>query len=111
MSDYVGWLNKVPGKPVFVAYPAGFDWTFVYWYLISYTGQSPFGFSALDIKSFAMALMGKKYRESVKKHMPRRWFSAAKHTHVALEDAREQGQMFISMLKEARARPDERWKI
>jgi len=37
-----------PGKPVFVGYPAGFDFLFVYWYLIRFTGESPFSFSALD---------------------------------------------------------------
>src|SRR5947209_1555298 len=34
MPRYVHWLNQLPGKPVFVAYPAGFDFLFVYWYLI-----------------------------------------------------------------------------
>src|SRR5512142_3091283 len=33
MRDYVKWVNGLPGKPVFVAYPAGFDFMFVYWYL------------------------------------------------------------------------------
>jgi hypothetical protein len=34
MPEYVAWLKGLPHKPVFVAYPAGFDFTFVYWYLI-----------------------------------------------------------------------------
>ena len=34
MLEYVAWLKGLPHKPVFVAYPAGFDFTFVYWYLI-----------------------------------------------------------------------------
>jgi hypothetical protein len=106
MKEYVGWVGGLGARPVFVAYPAGFDFLFVYWYLIRFAGESPFSFSAVDIKTFAMALMGKTYRESVKKHMPRRWFDpAVKHTHVALEDAREQGKLFIAMLKEARNRP------
>jgi hypothetical protein len=107
MKDYVSWIKALPfGRPVFVAYPVGFDFMFVYWYLIKFAKESPFSFSALDIKTFAMAVMGKTYRDSVKKHMPRRWFQpeAGKHTHVALDDAREQGRLFISMLKEARSR-------
>ena len=55
MPAYVAWLKALPGKPVFVAYPAGFDFLFVYWYLIRFAGESPFSFSALDIKTFAMA--------------------------------------------------------
>ena len=31
IGDYVAWVKRLPGKPVFVAYPAGFDFTFLYW--------------------------------------------------------------------------------
>jgi hypothetical protein len=30
MRRYVLWLKAHPGKPVFVGYPAGFDFLFVY---------------------------------------------------------------------------------
>src|SRR5438270_12497149 len=42
MRSYVEWLDALPGKPVFVAYPAGFDFMFVYWYLIRFAARSPF---------------------------------------------------------------------
>jgi hypothetical protein len=32
--------------------------------------------------------------------MPRRWFDALPHTHLALEDAIEQGALFCNMLAE-----------
>jgi len=57
MREYLVWLKALPGKPVFVAYPAAFDFLFVYWYLIRFTGESPFSHSALDIKTYAMALL------------------------------------------------------
>lgn len=104
MREYVDWVNKLPGKPVFVAYPAGFDFTFVYWYITKFAGKSPFSFSAIDIKTFAMVLLKRPYRESTKKYMPNRWFPKnLPHTHHALDDAREQGIMFINMLKESRS--------
>ena len=56
MKAYVAWVKKLPGKPVFVAYPAGFDFLFMYWYMIRFAGESPFSFSAVDIKSFAEKL-------------------------------------------------------
>jgi len=31
IGRYVLWLKALPGKPVFVGYPAGFDFLFVYW--------------------------------------------------------------------------------
>jgi len=102
MARYVAWIKTLPGKPVFVAYPAGFDFLFVYWYLMRFVGESPFSHSALDVKSFAMAIMKKDYRESTKKNMPKHWFDKMPHTHVALDDAIEQGALFCNMLKESR---------
>src|SRR5262245_15278917 len=90
MREYVAWLRGLPGKPVFVGYPAAYDFMFVYWYLMRFVGESPFSHSALDIKTFAMSVLGIDYRESTKKRMPRRWFDPMPHTHVALDDAVEQ---------------------
>ncbi|MSU77929.1 MAG: exonuclease [Gemmataceae bacterium] len=98
MRRYVAWVNALPDTPVFVAYPAGFDFLFVYWYLIRFVGESPFSFSALDMKTYAMALLKKEYRQSVKKNMPKAWFDDFPHTHVALDDAIEQGALFCNML-------------
>lgn len=100
MRDYWNWLVKLPGLPVFVGYPAGFDFTFIYWYLMKFCGNSPFSFAAIDIKTYAMALLGDRgFRDIRKKDMPREWFGKRKHTHVALDDALEQGDLFINMLK------------
>jgi hypothetical protein len=107
MPEYVRWLKALPGKPVFVAYPAAYDFLFVYWYLIRFAGESPFSHSALDIKTYAMALLGKEYRESVKRNMPPGWFDDLPHTHVALDDAIGQGALFCNMLA-ARQRSDQK---
>jgi hypothetical protein len=101
MPAYVKWLKGLGGRPVFVAYPVAFDFMFVYWYMIRFAGESPFSHSALDIKTFAMAMLGKEYRESTKRNMPSRWFAAdVPHTHVALDDAIGQGLLFCNMLAE-----------
>ena len=43
----------------------------------------------------------KRYRESTKPNMPKRWFDAdLPHTHNALDDAIEQGALFCNMLAE-----------
>jgi hypothetical protein len=73
---------------------------FVYWYLMRFVGESPFSHSALDIKTFAMSLLGTDFRDSTKRRMPRRWFDALPHNHVALDDALEQGALFCNMLRE-----------
>ena len=104
MRAYVAWIKGLSGKPVFVAYPAGFDFLFVYWYLMRFAGESPFSHSALDMKSYAMAVLCKEFRESTKRHMPKAWFDPFPHTHVALDDAIEQGALFCNMLAANRAR-------
>ncbi len=37
---HLAWVKSLPGTPVFVAYPAGFDFLFVYWYLIRFAAQN-----------------------------------------------------------------------
>ncbi len=100
MPEYRDWVLRLPGKPVFVAYPAGFDFTFIYWYLMRFAGKSPFSFAALDIKTYAMAMLKFGFRRTTKRNMPKRWFDDFPHSHVALEDAIEQGALFCNMLAE-----------
>ena len=100
IPNYVTWIKSLPGKPVFVGFPAVYDFMFVYWYLIRFAGESPFSHSALDIKTLAMTLMNSDYRHATKRDMPKRWFSELPHTHVAFEDAIEQGHLFCNMLAE-----------
>ena len=103
MVEYCAWVEALPGKPVFVGYPAAYDFMFVYWYLMRFVGRSPFSHAALDLKTYAMVRLGTEYRRTVKRAMPERWFEGAEHTHVALDDAVGQGRLFIHMLKQARA--------
>ena len=102
MKNYAAWVNGLPGKPVFVGYPVAYDFMFVYWYLLRFTGSSPFSHSALDMKTLAMALLKTPYRETTKRDMPKRWFDEMPHTHQALDDAIEQGALFCNMLAELR---------
>ncbi|HEY9645850.1 MAG TPA: hypothetical protein V6C88_05745 [Chroococcidiopsis sp.] len=102
MQRYSAWLKSLPGKPVFVAYPAAFDFMFVHWYLMRFTGEDPFSHSALDIKTYAMAMLKKPYRKTTKDNMPPHWFDDLPHTHVALDDAIAAGALFCNMLAENR---------
>jgi hypothetical protein len=84
---------------VFAAYPASFDWMFVYHYLIAYHGSSPFGFSGvLDMKTLYAARSGAVFGRATKRSMPARLLSARPHTHHALDDAREQADLLANLL-------------
>jgi len=99
MERFVDWVYNLPGRRVvFVAYPAGFDWPFVYYYMKEFATISPFGFSCLDMKSYAMAKLNVPFRGVSKRSMPKEWFTGLpEHTHVALDDAREQAALFQRM--------------
>lgn len=113
MGSFVLWIQEMCAlragsstmRPVFVGYPAGFDFTFVYWYLIKFLGpgKSPFSFAALDVKSFAMAVMGCRFRDVGKRAMAAFMPKDMPHTHVAVDDAVEQGHMFMNLLRHARS--------
>ena len=103
LNAYVEWVEALPGKPVFVAMPAGFDFTFMFWYMMRFAGRCPFSWSALDIKTLAFAMTGLPYRKCIKPRFPKHWFDDHPHTHVALDDAIEQGALFCNMLADLRA--------
>lgn len=104
MKNYVAWLKALPGEPIFVAYPAAFDFMFVCWYLNRFTGENPFGWYALDIKTYAMAVLRIDFIDAVKRNMPRRWFDNLPYTHKAMDDAMSQGALFCNLLAEHRGK-------
>lgn len=104
MRAYRQWLEELPGRIIFVAYPLAFDYPFVSYYLQRFAGKNPFGFAAIDIRSYAMGLRGRDYRHSGTNYLPKRFFENLPHTHIALDDALEQGALFCNMLVEQGSR-------
>jgi len=64
--------------------------------LTEFAGENPFGYSAIDIKTYSMALMRKQYRMCGKQSMPAEWFDPGPHAHATLDDAIEQGGCFAT---------------
>jgi hypothetical protein len=97
MKRYGKWLKRLPGDLVFVGYPASFDFCFINWYLIKFTGENPFLYFALDVKTYAVAMLRKEFRTLTKSTMPQHWFEKREPTHIALDDAIQQGILFCNM--------------
>jgi DNA polymerase III epsilon subunit-like protein len=100
MREFAEWIGRVAERrrPVFVAFNATFDWMFVHWYFIHFTGSDPFGISGLDVKAYYMAALAKhSWSETSKKAMESRFLSDQPHTHNALDDAREQAGVFAKL--------------
>lgn len=67
---------------------------------MTYCEESPFGHgSCIDIRSLYIGMTGCTFEASSKKHMPDSLQPVGAHTHHALDDAIEQGQLFVNILE------------
>ncbi|HET8814494.1 MAG TPA: hypothetical protein VFM51_06015 [Solirubrobacterales bacterium] len=102
MSEAADWVETMSEgcRPVLVAYPVAFDWSFLYWYFETYApGGSPFGHSScLDIRTLYQAVAGTVFDRSGKTKMPEFLQPTSPHTHHSLDDAIEQGELFANLL-------------
>ncbi len=102
MVECKSWLDDMRrfGRPVLCGAPSGFDFTFMYYYFQRFLGESPIGFASLDMRSYAAAVMKRQYRHVGKRQYPPEWIDEnLPHTHVALDDAIEQGCILINMMR------------
>jgi hypothetical protein len=101
MHDLTSWVTARSGeaRPVVVAYPAVYDWLFLYWYLVRFTGHCVFGHSGcLDMKTMYATKAGVPLGKAHKRAMPRQLLSTRRHTHHALDDAIEQADLFVNLM-------------
>jgi len=104
MIDFQMWLNglKSKGKPVFAAYPSRYDMRWIDHYSWKFLETNLLGLGAIDIKTIASVVLQKSYRQTYKSVMPKRWFTSVEnHTHVAIDDAIEQGELAVNIIREA----------
>lgn len=88
-------------QPIFVAYPLGFDWIWLYWYFVRYSAAGlPFKHSAgFDIKT-AFAIKAKLPVSCAgRATMPDTLRGLEPHTHDALDDAVKQGEIFARLFE------------
>ena len=80
----------------------------VYWYYWRFVEAMPrFSFSGLDMKTYAAATLKSQYKFATKRNWPSKWKTVEQvHTHVAEQDAIEQGHMFFAMQQDNTAKYD-----
>lgn len=103
MTDAADWVREQSDgcRPVLVAYPVAFDWSWLYWYFERYASAgSPFGHSScLDIRTLFLAAAGTVFDASGKDDMPDFLRASTPHTHDAVDDAVEQGELFANIFE------------
>ena len=108
MNKFGDWLLTLPTPRVMAAHPAPFDFMWINWYMHTFLSDrleppfnTPFfditGQGAFDIKSYAAAVLNKNYIEVQRDNYPKELHDNTKHSHKALEDAREYAQLLIKL--------------
>lgn len=103
MTEAFNWIsaNAANGKPVLVAYPLSFDWTWLYWYFVQFCeAGSPFDYSrCFDIKT-ALAVKAKiPISDAGRSKLDPSLSSKRLHTHHAIDDAIEQAEIFANVFE------------
>jgi len=102
MRDASEWIaeRSQGGCPVLVAYPLSFDWSWLYWYFMHYTGSSPFKHSrCFDIKTAVAVKLGIPIAEAGRKGLPDFLQPTHAHTHHAIDDAIAQAEIFAKLFE------------
>jgi hypothetical protein len=103
MDEAAAWVREQAGdcRPVLVGFPLVFDWMFVYSYFVRFAKNgSPFDFSSgLDMKTMYQQKAGVVLSKAGKDDLPPSLRGSAPHSHHALGDAIEQGQIFTRLFE------------
>ncbi|CAO4179749.1 Exonuclease [Methylorubrum aminovorans] len=103
MTKAARWIRNISGDadPVLAAYPLSFDWTWLYWYFISFSSErSPFEHSrCFDIKTAFAVKSSLPISESGRSKLPKLLSSKRQHTHHAIDDAIEQAEIFANIME------------
>lgn len=102
MRDASRWIADrcAGGHPVLVAYPLSFDWSWLYWYFVRFTGSSPFKHSrCFDVKTAVAVKCGIPIASAGRGGLPSELQPKHAHTHHALDDAIAQAEIFANLFE------------
>ena len=103
MTDACRWVKSNAGRarPVLVAYPLSFDWTWLYWYFIRFSADgSPFDYSqCFDIKTALAVKAAIPISAAGRSRLHSSLLSKHPHTHHALDDAIAQAEIFANVFE------------
>jgi DNA polymerase III epsilon subunit-like protein len=103
MLAFESWIHHATPDgygPVFVAYPATFDWMFVAYYFHRFLARNPFGVGGLDLTSiYAGKVSTATSPPWTVDELEQRLAADLPLTHNALEDAIAQSRVFEQLLR------------
>jgi DNA polymerase III epsilon subunit-like protein len=103
MLAFESWIRRATPdgyRPIFVAYPATFDWMFVAYYFHRFLARNPFGVGGLDLTSlYAGTVSTAASAPWTVDELEQRLSADLPLTHNALADAIAQSQVFEPLLR------------
>lgn len=103
MTEAYRWVTGMAGnaKPVLVAYPLSFDWSWLYWYFTRFSEHgSPFEYSrCFDIKTALAVKAHIPISDAGRSRIPSTLLSRHRHTHHAVDDAISQAEIFANVFE------------
>jgi hypothetical protein len=103
MTEASRWVRAVAGhgRPILVAYPLSFDWSWLYWYFMRFSAVgSPFNHSGcFDVKTAFAVKAHLPVAEAGRSQLTPELRSTRVHTHHALDDAIEQAEIFANLFE------------
>ena len=101
MTRATEWVRGVARgrRPILVAYPLSFDWTWLYWYFVRYSSiGSPFNHSGCyDLKTAYAVKRRRPIACSGRDQLLPELQSSREHTHNPVDDAIEQAEIFAKL--------------
>lgn len=92
MEDFKEWLIAISSvKLVFISDNNGYDWMFICWYLVHFTGSNPFGHSSQNLGSIYKGIV--KNTSLNFKHLRK-----TKHTHHPVDDAKGNAEALLDII-------------
>jgi hypothetical protein len=103
MTEAAQWVRALAGdaRPILVAYPLSFDWTWLYWYFVRFSAAgSPFSHSGcFDMKTAFAVKARLPVAAAGRNGLLPCLRSMRPHTHDALDDAIEQAEIFANLFE------------
>ncbi len=105
MQEFADWVKSLGADPIFMAWPAHFDFVWVDLYFSLYEVENPFSYKPLDQISY---IAGTQKKPTIVKgsrskgtlNIPLTWEQEAALVHNALADAIAQRNGFVQTLKD-----------
>jgi hypothetical protein len=103
MNEASEWIKSLARgeRPVLVAYPLSFDWSWLYWYFVRFAKEgSPFSYSqCFDLKTAFAIKARRPIAQSGRSELFPPLRSIKVHSHNALDDATEQADIFANLFE------------